>query len=299
MQGGPGEYAVIRDAFGRLAEVDTAASSRGLSVGRLIGRSEGSVHVEISVCELAPGGWIGGHLHPFEESFFILSGNALLAIDGQRHSLATNDFGFAPVAAVHAWHNPFEQPVRWYRIRSPQPRRLGRSAGTFPVAQFEIPQDGRSVQELHPLSRFVGHFSDSDLGPPGPLTMPGAHGHNIRDVAIRMMVDDVLGSIHHQMFMVQFVATGEDRFSGSAHFHDFEEAYFVVAGRGEVELEGERFQTGPGDLVWEATGVMHAWRALGPEPLRFIELMAPRPPYTNMLFSERTWVELAERALDD
>ena len=293
------DYAVVRDVFSGLAPFESPAGSKGFEVATLVDRSTGSHHVELAVCRLAPGGFVRPHLHPFEESFFMFEGTPLLAIDAEQHALAPNDFGFVPVAAVHAWHNPGDQPAVWYRIRSPQPRTIGRGTGTYPVEDAGLPSHGTRPRETHPLSRHVGHFAETDVPPPGPLSMPGAHGHNIRDVSIRMMVDDVLGSIHHQMFMVQFERSAADRFSGSAHFHDFEEAYLVVSGRGEVELEGERFTTKPGDLVWEATGVMHAWRAIGDEPLRFIELMAPRPPYTNMLFSHATWAELAESTLTD
>jgi len=290
-------YRVIRSAAEQLTEYASPAGSRGFSVGRLIAREQGSVNIEISICELAPGGFVQGHLHPFEESFYILSGSALIGIDGARHSLVVDDFGFVPVATPHAWSNPFDVPVRWYRIRSPQPRRIGRSMGTFPVPAMPIPSDGLLVKELDPMSRFVGHFDVTDLGEPGPLTMPGTHGHNIRDISVRMMVDDVLGAIHHQHFMIQFAPSDLEGFSGSAHFHDFEEAYYVVEGSGEVVLEGESFLVTTGDLVWVNTGTMHAWRARGSQPLRFIELMAPRPPYMNLLFSEQTWSDLAERTL--
>jgi quercetin dioxygenase-like cupin family protein len=290
-------YEVVRDTQDRIAPLRSPAGSEGLHVGTLITDVHGSSHVEIALCELEPGGLVNGHLHPFEESFYILSGAALLAIDGSRHALVADDFGFVPVATPHAWRNPHDEPVRWYRVRAPQPRPIGVSAGTFPVAGCEPPDDGRPVDELHPLSRFVGHFSARDLPAPGPLTMPGAHGHNITNVSIRMMVDDVLGAVHHQLFMVQFAPVESEEFSGSAHYHDFEEAYFVLSGSGEVELEGARFRAGPGDLVWESAGTMHAWTARGPEPLRFIELMAPRPPFSNMLFSERTWRALADRTL--
>jgi len=291
------DYAVVRDVFNRPGPYVSDAGSEGFEVGVLIDRSTGSHHVELSICRLAPGGYVDGHLHPFDESFYILGGDVLLGIDNERHRLRDDDFGFIPVSAVHAWHNVGSEPVIWYRIRSPQPRPLGRSRGTFPIAAYPRPTTGEPPRETHPLSRHVGRFSESDLPAPGPLTMPGAHGHNIRDVSVRMMVDDVIGSVHHQMFMIEFAPPTIDEFSGSAHFHDFEEAYLVIGGRGEVELEGERFLTGPGDLVWEATGVMHAWRAVGDEPLRFIELMAPRPPYTNMLFSSATWEQLAADTL--
>lgn len=289
-------HAFVPGAWDRLQPADSVAGSDGLRVGHLVGAAEGSVHVELSVAELAPGGHVDGHLHPFEESFYLFEGTLELTMDGRRHALGADDFGFVPVGVPHAWRNPGSRPARWYRVRAPQPRGIGPSAGTFPMAVAPA-GNGHRVAELHPLSRHVGHFSLDDLPAPGPLTMPGAHGHNIRDVSVRMMVDDVLGAIHHQLFMVQFVPSQLDGFSGSAHFHAFEEAYFVVSGRGLVELEGERFEAGPGDLAWSGTGAMHAWTAVGDEPLRFIELMVPRPPYTDMLFSEQTWRTLAEEAL--
>lgn len=287
-------FKVHRDAPAGLQPFTSEAGSEGLNTATLVSLEDGSTHVEISVCSLDPGGFIGGHLHPFEESFYVLSGQAIVSIDHTAHHLVTDDFGFAPVSAPHAWSNPFDEPVMWYRVRSPQPRPVGRFNGTYPVTEYEVPTSGRPVRELHPRSRHLGHFDLFDMTPPGPLMMPGTHGHNIRNVSVRMMVDDVLGSIHHQTFMVEFEPPEGDYFSGSPHFHDFEEAYYVVSGQGETELEGERFEMETGDLVWVASGTMHAWRARGSEPLRFIELMAPRPPYMNMLFSEATWRQPAD-----
>lgn len=288
------EYKVCRDTYAGQRPVTSGAGSEGLSANTLISRSDGSHHVDISLCTLEPGGYIAGHLHPFEESFYVLSGSGLVSIDQSAHHLVTDDFGYVPVSAPHAWSNPFDEPVTWYQIRSPQPRQVGEHKGDYPVADYPLPTEGRPVVELDPRSRFLGHFDLADMAPPGPLMMPGTHGHNIRDISVRMMVDDVLGAIHHQFFMVKIDPPEGDYFSGSAHFHDFEEAYFVVEGRGEVELEGERFDIETGDLVWEASGTIHAWRALGGKPLRFIELMAPRPPFSNLLFSEKTWRDLSD-----
>jgi len=283
------KFKVYRDTPGGLRSVTSDAGSEGFNSATLVSLEDGSTHVEISICSLDPGGFVGGHLHPFEESFYVLSGEAIVSIDHEAHHIVNDDFGFAPVAAPHAWSNPFDESVVWYRVRSPQPRPVGGFNGTYPVRDYPTPATGRSVRELHPRSRHLGHFDLSDMTPPGPLIMPGTHGHNIRNISVRMMVDDVLGAIHHQTFMVKFEPPEGDYFSGSAHYHDFEEAYYVVSGQGETELEGERFEMEPGDLVWVASGTMHAWRARGDEPLRFIELMAPRPPYMNLLFSEATW----------
>lgn len=292
-----GSYRIVRQADQMFNVIESVAGSKGFSVATLIGERDGSVHVEVSLAQLDPGGWVSGHLHPFEESFYVLSGSALLAIDGLRYGLAANDFGFVPVAAPHAWSNPYDEPVRWYRIRSPQPRPIGASEGTFPVPGYEAPEAGRPVDEEDPTARFVGHFSDSDLNAPGPLSMPGYHGHNIRDISVRMMVDDVLGAMHHTHFMVQFAPREEEGMSGSSHFHAFEEAYYLVGGVGETLLEGDRYSVSAGDLVWVSTGCMHAWVSRGSEPLRFIELQAPRPPFSNMLFLEGRWSQLAEETI--
>lgn len=288
------KFKVHRDGPGGLEPLTSEAGSEGFKTATLVSLADGSTHVEISVCSLDSGGFVGGHLHPFEESFYILSGEAIVSIDHTAHHVVTDDFGFAPVSAPHAWSNPFEETVIWYRVRSPQPRPVGDFDGTYPVNDHPVPTGGRPVRELHPRSRHLGHFELTDMSPPGPLMMPGTHGHNIRNVSVRMMVDDVLGAIHHQTFMVKFEPDEGEDFSGSPHYHDFEEAYYVVSGQGETELEGERFDMEPGDLVWVASGTMHAWRARGDEPLRFIELMAPRPPYMNLLFSEATWRQPAD-----
>lgn len=287
-------FKVVRDGSAGLQPFTSEAGSEGYSRTTLVSLEDGSTHVEISICLLEPGGFIGAHLHPFEESFFVLSGEAVVSIDRESHHLITNDFGFAPVSAPHAWANPFDTTVTWYQVRSPQARPVGEFDGTYPVEDYPIPSTGRPVRELDPRSRYLGHFDLSDMSPPGPLTMPGTHGHNIRNVSVRMMVDDVLGAIHHQTFMVKFEPPEGDYFSGSAHYHNFEEAYYVVSGEGETELEGERFEMQSGDLAWVASGTMHAWRATGDEPLRFIELMAPRPPYRDLMFSEATWREPAD-----
>ncbi len=289
-------YRVVREGDPSFATVDSVAGSRGLSVATLISADE-SVHVEVALAELEPGGWVAGHLHPFEESFYVLSGSALLGIDGHRYGLVTDDFGFVPVATPHAWSNPFDEPVRWYRIRSPQPRPIGTSMGTFPVPAYEAPTEGRAVDEEDPVARFAGHFSEADLSAPGPLSMPGYHGHNIRDISVRMMVDDVLGAIHHTHFMVQFAPREDEGMSGSGHFHAFEEAYYLLRGTGETVLEGDHHTVSAGDLVWVSTGCMHAWVNRGKEPLRFIELQAPRPPFSNMLFLEGRWSQLADETI--
>jgi quercetin dioxygenase-like cupin family protein len=262
----------------------------------LLSAAQGSVHMEVALSELAPGDTIAGHLHPFEESFYVLSGRALIAIDGQRHALVTGDFGFAPVATPHAWSNPYDEPVRWLRVRAPQPRRIGDVTGTYRNRDLPVPVDGRPVDEQDPRSRFVGHFAPIDLGAPGPLSMPGYHGHNIRDIAIRMMVDDILGAVHHTLFMVQFAPSdhGEEMLSAKEHFHPFEEIYYLVAGSARGTLDGQTVDVTAGDLIWMGTNSSHGFVNLGDEPVRWLEVQAPAPPRSHALIFEDDWKSLGQ-----
>jgi mannose-6-phosphate isomerase-like protein (cupin superfamily) len=63
------------------------------------------------------------------------------------------------------------------------------------------------------------------------------------------------------------------------HRHgDTEEIYFVVAGRGEMEVDGEHRAVGPGDAILIPPGAWHEIRA-DMDGLRF--LCACAPPYRD------------------
>jgi hypothetical protein len=48
-----------------------------------------------------------------------------------------------------------------------------------------------------PAKPFVGHFDQSDMAPPGSISMPGYDGANVQNVQIRIMVDELLGARQH------------------------------------------------------------------------------------------------------
>jgi mannose-6-phosphate isomerase-like protein (cupin superfamily) len=62
------------------------------------------------------------------------------------------------------------------------------------------------------------------------------------------------------------------------HYHRAsEEIYFVLEGRGRMELDGDEREVGPGDAVLIPPGARHQITAL--EPLRFLCCCAP--PYSH------------------
>jgi mannose-6-phosphate isomerase-like protein (cupin superfamily) len=62
------------------------------------------------------------------------------------------------------------------------------------------------------------------------------------------------------------------------HYHKAsEEFYFLLDGRGEMEIDGETREVGPGDAILIPPGAWHQIRAI--EPLRFLCCCAP--PYSH------------------
>lgn len=85
--------------------------------------------------------------------------------------------------------------------------------------------------------------------------------------------------LHHTGAQSLAEATLEPGATTQRHFHRrSEEIYFVLEGRAEMELEGERRQVGPGDAVLIPPGAWHQITAAA-APLRF--LCACSPPYAH------------------
>src|SRR5262245_47755018 len=83
-----------------------ARHSMGYLQARLIDERHGSVHTGLSLNELAPRGEIAGHVHSFEEGFYVLSGSATVHMGDRSVSCGSGDFAVATVGIPHSWYNP-------------------------------------------------------------------------------------------------------------------------------------------------------------------------------------------------
>lgn len=282
-------FAIVRP--GDVEPQEVGAPADGLEVSVLVGPAQGAVHLETAIAELAPGGKIGGHLHPFEESFFILEGEGLLTIGDVSYQLRPGDFGFAPVAHPHAWRNRSDRPLRWLRVRAPQPRVIGDRRGTYPAPDLDPPQNGVPIANESMVQRFVGHFDDSQIPPPGPLSMPGYHGYNINNVSIRMMVDELLGARQHTLFVVEFEPSTTQGMSAKEHYHPFEEIYYFTHGQANGIVGGAPCVVEAGDVVFAGVNTSHGFTNDGDVPMRWIEAQAPMPPASHGTIFEDDWLK--------
>jgi quercetin dioxygenase-like cupin family protein len=98
-----------------------AANVGGASLSMLIDREAGASQFKVFVVEYIQGGLINEHDHPFEESFFFVSGEIEAVLDGTTHNLRAGDYCWSGAASMHAFTNRAEAPVRWIETQAPQP----------------------------------------------------------------------------------------------------------------------------------------------------------------------------------
>lgn len=270
---------------------DAPAFADGLEIHRRLDEGHGALHLEAAEMRLAPGGTVGGHVRPAETSFFLLEGEVLVAIADTSYHLRPGDFGLIPFGYPAAWSNPFDTAAVWLQVGAPGHRRQGPIAAYRPHPHLAPPGQGERVVADSPHQRFVGHFDDSQVPPPGPLAMPGYHGYGIDNVSVRMMVDDLLGAIHHTLFVVEFAPA--EGFSAAEHYHPFEELYYFTAGAADGLIEGRPCRVETGDLVFAGVGATHGFTNAGSVPVRWIEAQAPMPPRSAGTVFVRDWAREA------
>lgn len=274
-----------------------AGYSEGYTAEYAVSEAAGSVHTGFRVSKLEPGGWVGSHLHSFEESFFVVDGD--LVIDTPEGSVAatTGDYGLLPTSTPHGLRNLSDRTVTFAEVMVPLPReRFG--FDTFRVD--DLPQgDPSPIDPRDPRTRDYGHISPENMDPEMQTQDKLALSASMRTallvysgITVKMMIDSDLGSDQHTMFMVQYVPNG---FAGP-HDHPLEEAYLFLEGEAEGIFDGQKYMLRAGDLAWAGVGCVHEFRNVGDGVVRWLETAAPQPPGRQSYRFRRDWTYL-ENAL--
>ena len=118
--------AVTRHHLVRAEDVELTPAlpdrSRGLTRAVLVGGATGSVHTGLMLVRLEDG-HVDSHLHSFESSFYVLTGNPVLYLDGRGLRLEPDACGAIPVGVPHAFRS--EGRAEWIEMLSPRPRGRG------------------------------------------------------------------------------------------------------------------------------------------------------------------------------
>src|SRR2546430_8475483 len=190
-------------------------ASNGFARCSLVDRAAGSVHMGVGMCSLDAGGSVDEHLHSFEESFFVLKGSPVLALDGRSYRLQPGACGVVPVGVAHAWFEREGESARWIDMCSPQPRDGEVDRDTFFVGPAPADAEPTPLDVRDPRTRNFFRLDDGQMeldrlkagaavGEPtvsaGMATALLAYS----GVVVKMLVDQRPGAPLHTVFMVEY-----------------------------------------------------------------------------------------------
>ncbi|HLM18781.1 MAG TPA: cupin domain-containing protein [Acidimicrobiia bacterium] len=93
----------------------------GITVKMMVDSDLGAHLSTMFMVQYDPDGKVGGHDHPFEETYYFLEGRAEATFDRERYELGPGDVAWAGAGCVHSFRNLGGGPLRWLETQSPQP----------------------------------------------------------------------------------------------------------------------------------------------------------------------------------
>ena len=243
-----------------------AGHSSGHLRRALVDRAAGSVHQELVIAELGPGGRVDPHLHAFEEAFYVLEGALAFEAGGSTEQLVADDYVFVERGVAHGLHNESGAHVRWLEVSAPQP------GGALEDTLFV---DGHPLPEGVEVPYRKGHFDVSELpAPSAAIGLAGFGAANVGSAALKILVGPDTGASQLNLMVVQYAPGGFI----TRHDHAFEEGFFFLEGEIEAELDGETHVLRAGDYCWSGVGSMHALTNRSDGIVRWLETQVPQPP---------------------
>ncbi|MFN8452873.1 MAG: cupin domain-containing protein, partial [Anaerolineae bacterium] len=85
--------------------------------------------------------------------------------------------------------------------------------------------------------------------------------------------DRAAGSVHMGTGVCSLLPSG----TIDPHIHAFEETFYILEGSVVVQIGDAAYLLKPGHFGLIGTGVKHAWRAVGDQPVRWLEMQSPQP----------------------
>ncbi len=114
---------------------------------------------------------------------------------------------------------------------------------------------------------YVGKFDDTAFE-----TNPTYENHS-EGYGEVSLVDHDSGSLHTGLGVQQLEAGGKLL----PHIHAYEEGFYILSGKALLSLNDNAYVIGPGDFGAITVGSVHAWRNMGSEPVRWLQMAAPQP----------------------
>ena len=156
-----------------------------------MGRATGSVHTGLSIDELAVGGSVHSHVHAFEESFYILSGEAVFAIKDARYRLRSGRLRRSQGRDTSRLACSGAAPVRGCRWPRRSRSRPARSATPFSQATARCPAMRRCSIWHTSAATCSATSTSARFRPP---TSGRTAGAGLEGVFLKWLIDENFGA---------------------------------------------------------------------------------------------------------
>jgi len=226
----------------------------GVSLDCLVGAHNGARHLTTGLVTFEPGARLGYHTHPVSESITVLSGTAVVAVEGREYSLNPLDAIVIPRGLPHAaWSSSAShREVVHVALASEAPTRELTST-TF--ERRPMPKDSPGVARKERVTRFET-ASRFEAGP----------GTSFIDHFNRNLTPDIEMSGGYGLF--------QPRGRLPAHFHDFDESICILQGTATCVVEGRRYRMANCSTALQPRGRVHYFINESTEPMAMIWVYA-------------------------
>jgi mannose-6-phosphate isomerase-like protein (cupin superfamily) len=191
------------------------------------------------------------HTHAVDQTYFVVSGSMHVQIGTDVHTVTPGTAVLIPAGTPHCnWNDGAEDELH-LEILAPWP-------GNDPAA-FVKPAEPREVADTDQLVRA--------LTPEGFITIWDGF-------RLHPLVQRTTGASGARMHYVELAPTsgGPD-----LHFHDFDQFYFVLEGKLEIQVGTRTMTAGPNSLVILPAGTVHTNFNPGPGVERHLAILTPEP----------------------
>ncbi len=223
----------------------------------LVGSHNQSRNLTTGLVTLSPGSTLPYHSHTFSEAVTLLSGTAIMEVEGRSYVLKKLDNIVIPPGVAHTSRNTSSEPaVLHIAMATDTP---SRTLVTRFFSRRAMPEDSQGF----PGGERVNRFATAPRGAAGPNTE-----------FIDFFNADLMPGLEMSGGYGFFYPTGRL----PAHVHDFDESICIISGHATCVVEGRRYTMSDGATALQPRGRIHYFINETQGPMEMIWVYAgPRP----------------------